>query len=104
MKKNLIIFVLLALSRTCLAQNILDSIHPLFQGELNGDKIRNQYAQQSTGESKYSKEAKENQIILNIFHSNNLFTQTGIRKPYLLSEQKEFYNKYHRNPVALFDS
>src|SRR5258705_10688691 len=104
MKKNLITFILLVLSSRGFAQNILDSIHPLFQGELDGDKIRNHYAQQSTGSTIYGKDSRENQIILNIFHSNNLFTQTGLHKPDLLIEQKEFRNKYHSYPVALFDS
>ena len=102
--KKLIPFILLVLNVKAFTQNNWDSIHPLFKGELNGDSIRKYYANFYLGVMNYGKKMKENQIILNIFHSNNLFTQTGLRKPELLIEQKEFRKKYNHYPVALFDS
>ena len=102
--KKLIPIILLVLSVKGFTQNNWDSIHPLFKGQLNGDSIRKRYADFSTGVMNYGKKMKENQIILNIFHSNNLFAQTGLRKPDLLIEQKEFRKKYNGYAVPLFDS
>lgn len=104
MKKNLIIFILFGINYNGFTQNILDSIHPLFRGDLNGDSIRKNYAGFGTGHTIYAKNSKENQIILTAFHSNNLFAQTGLNKNDLLPEQKEFRNEYSHYPVPLFDS
>lgn len=104
MRHRLIILIVLLSGSNCFGQNILDSIHVLFKGDLNGDSIRKYYANQSSGQTAYGKNDKENQIILNIFHSNNLFSQTGLFKPEPLPDQKEFYKKTNRYGVPLFDS
>ena len=106
MRKKLVIIVLFSLSGSrSFSQPILDSIHPLFRGELNINEIRKKYEHYGNPKNSGSK------VILNIFHSNNLFIQRSADNknvPIELFELSDQINKskFSSLPgyVTVFDS
>lgn len=87
MKRKLLILILTLIGFNTFSQNVLDSIHPLFKGDINGDNIRKVYTHYESGKTKNSK------IILGLFHSNTLFTKTGLHNIIIPREVDEFRRK-----------
>ncbi len=90
LKKIICILFFPLLQSELFGQNTSDSIHPLFRGILDGDKIRKEFAYfETSGIAANKKGSKDNNIILGIFHSNKLFVQAGphnSRFPYELRD------------------
>lgn len=80
MKPALSISLLFLFHINCFSQvAITDSIHPLFnRNELDGDKIRSQFDNFEPAFPTKKVREKYNQVILSLFHSRNLYINTGL--------------------------
>lgn len=110
------IFFLL-LYMTGQGQQVTDSVHPLFAGELDGDKIRMVYDTYELPRASGRKNGPYNEVILSVFHSRNLYTQTALNDKEYIPELDSFTYKpkgvtvyettsriHNRTAVPLFDS
>jgi len=102
------------------AQQITDSVHPLFRGKLDGDKIRESFDnfEKAILAKKTEKGKLYNDVLLSLFHSKSLYTNTVFNKKNEIKELDDFkeqqqqYQSYsqivgaYRNitAVPLFDS
>ncbi|WP_162915303.1 sensor histidine kinase [Paraflavitalea soli] len=97
-----------------------DSIHPLFRGPLDGEKIRAIYDTYEAPRPSPRKKSSYNEVILSIFHSRKLYTQTALNNKEHIPELDSFTYKpisravvyesaggstiYNKKAVPLFDS
>ncbi|MBN9380374.1 MAG: histidine kinase [Chitinophagaceae bacterium] len=94
-----------------------DSVNPLFKGELNGDRIRAAYDNFEPVIIQGKVKGPYNAILLSIFHSKNLYTQTALNPKEQLKELDPFATRVKpgypyatmsnypgSNAVPLFDS
>jgi len=76
MKRIFVILILLILSSRCLAQNILDTIDPLFKGDLDGDLIRTRYVFSYNNSPIKPTPSTPPILVIGIFRSNALLTRS----------------------------
>lgn len=111
-----LVFLLLYITGT--GQQGPDSVHPLFTGKLDGDKIRAVYDTYELPRASQKKKGHYNEVTLSIFHSRNLYTKTALNDHENLPELDSFTFKstrrtvyesasgsfYNKTAVPLFDS
>jgi hypothetical protein len=118
MKISVFISLLCLLPGVNVAQKVVvDSVNPLFQGKIDGEKIRERYDNFEPTFIQGKVKGRFNQVTLSIFHSNNLHTRTALNTGEQLKELAPFkmttpsgygfatMSDYHDyNAVPLFDS
>ncbi|MCH5716127.1 sensor histidine kinase [Niabella hibiscisoli] len=73
------ISILLLTAIDCFSQTaIVDSVHPLLKGKLDGDKIRENYDHFEVATPTRKPTGKYTPVILSMFHSKNLYTKTAL--------------------------
>jgi two-component system LytT family sensor kinase len=74
------------------AQPSIDSVHPLFSGKLDGDKIREtyDYFELMLPIGKPKKISRYNDVQLSIFHSKKLYVKTGLKEKSDIKELEPF--------------
>ena len=98
MKKVLCIIIIFTKALISFSQNIIDSVHPLFKGSLNGDLIREYYSFLPADES--SAPSAGPILTPGIFYSNELtvqLTQDKLRALGIVNGDNDF-------TIPVFDS
>ncbi len=91
MKCGLTISFLLLAAISCVSQTaITDSIHPLFRGKLDGNKIREQFDNFEPAFPTEKIKGKYNEVIMSMFHSKKLYLNTAPGEQEKLSELAPF--------------
>lgn len=91
MKIVLHIAILLLGSASCFSQAlIVDSVHPLFKGKLDGDKIREAYDNFEAATPTRKPTDRYNPVGLSLFHSKSLYTRTALNLKEELKELEAF--------------